>query len=173
MFEFLKRWFQSSQTDNDTAAAESAATGTAPGTHIHYDPHLVSHLIEDHRRLEGLFGRIVAASQARNAELLTKNLSDFGNAIRDHLLTENVRFYVYVQHTGDAAHADVVHGFQHEMRGIGKALTSFLFRHSEREQWNDEAWSEFARELDAIAQVLTRRIATEETTLYPLYQPPI
>lgn len=172
MFEFLKRWFQPGQASNDAAAA-AAATATAPGTHIHYDPHLVSHLIEDHRRLEGLFGRIVTASQARNAELLTKNLSIFGNAMRDHLLTENVRFYVYLQHTGDAAHAEIVHGFQHEMRGIGKALTSFLFRHVEREVWNDEAWSVFARELDEIAEVLTRRIATEETTLYPLYQPPM
>ncbi len=173
MFEFLKRWFQPRLTSEGTAVADTAATATAPGTHIHYDPHLVGHLIEDHRRLEGLFGRIVAASQARDPDLLAKNLSTFGNAIRDHLLTENVRFYVYLQHIGDAEQGAIVHGFQHEMRGIGKALTSFLFRHGEREEWDDAAWSEFTRELDEIAQVLTRRIATEENTLYPLYQPPI
>ncbi|MDP2430585.1 MAG: hemerythrin domain-containing protein [Pseudomonadota bacterium] len=172
MFEFFKRWFQSGQASNETVAAESAPTATAPGTHIHYDPRLVTHLIEDHRRLEKLFGGIVTASQARDVDLMTRNLGLFGNAIREHLLTENVRFYVYLQHTGGAEQAAVVHGFQHEMRGIGKALTSFLFRHSERETWDDAAWSEFARELDEIAQVLTRRIATEESSLYPLYQPP-
>ncbi|MDD5388019.1 MAG: hemerythrin domain-containing protein [Gallionellaceae bacterium] len=171
MFEFFKRWFQSGPASNEAAAAESVPTATAPGTHIRYDPLLVKHLIEDHRRLEGLFGGIVAASQARDVDLMTRNLGLFGNAIRDHLLTENVRFYVYLQHTGGEEQAAVVHGFQHEMRGIGKVLTAFLFRHSERETWDDLAWSDFTRELDEIAQVLTRRIATEESSLYPLYQP--
>lgn len=170
MFEFLKRWFQPNQKDIETVADQP--TATAPGTHIHYDAHLVAHLIEDHRRLETLFGGIVAASQARDVASLTRSLASFGSAIRDHLLTENVRFYVYLQHTGDTEQAAIVHGFQHEMRGIGKVLTSFLFRHGEREAWDDTAWSDFSRELDEIAEVLTRRIATEENTLYPLYQPP-
>ncbi|MDP2831915.1 MAG: hemerythrin domain-containing protein [Pseudomonadota bacterium] len=171
MFEFIKRWFQPRQARIEPVAPAEAPI--APGTRIHYDPHLVAHLIEDHRRLVALFGDIVAASQARDEGHLVPLLGTFGNAMRDHLLTENVRFYVYVQHAGDAEQAAVVHGFQHEMREIGKVLTAFLFRHTKQEEWNDDTWSLFARELDEIAQVLTRRIATEENTLYPLYQPPM
>lgn len=172
MFEFLKRWFQSGR-NADEATAHPVPTATAPGTHIHYDAQLVAHLIDDHRRLEAQFADIIAASQARDVDRLTRSLSSFGNGIRDHLLTENVRFYIYLQHTGDAEQAAIVHSFQHEMRSIGKALTAFLFRHGEREEWGDQDWSVFTRELDEIAQVLSRRIATEESTLYPLYKPPV
>ncbi len=172
MFEFLKRLFQSRPQTAAPATAAAAPQASAPGTHIHYDPHLVARLVEDHRRMEGLFGGILEASGQRDESRLVPLLGAFGSAMRDHLLTENVRFYIYLQHTGDPEQAALVSGFQHEMRGIGKVLTSFLFRHSEREEWGEAAWSEFARELDEIAQVLTRRIATEENTLYPLYQPP-
>lgn len=171
MFEILKRWFQPRQASTEATPAQAAPAPTAPGTNIHYDPHLVGHLIEDHRRLVSMFGGIVQASQARDEGRLVPLLSAFGNAMRDHLITENVRFYVYVQHSGDAEQAALVHSFQHEIREIGKALTSFLFRHTKQEEWNDAAWTHFLHELDEIGQVLTRRIATEENTLYPLYQP--
>lgn len=177
MFEFLKKLFHNAPDAADPETTEAAppqpAANTAQGTQIHYDPELVPHLIADHQRLVKLFGGIVAAAQARDERRLVPLLGDFGAAVRDHLLSENVRFYVYVQHNGSTEQRALVHGFQHEMREIGRVLTDFLFRHSKQEEWDDTAWVRFDHELGEIGQVLTRRIATEENTLYPLYRPPV
>jgi hypothetical protein len=175
MFDFLRNLFHGSTEAGGPATPEpvAAAPTTAAGTQIHYDPTLIDRLMADHKHVVGLFGKITAAAKAKDANSLAPLLGEFGAAVRSHLLTENVRFYIYVQHNCDAEQAGVVHGFQHEMREIGRVLTDFLFRYSKQEQWFEADWSQFIRELGQIGQVLTRRIATEENTLYPLYKPPV
>lgn len=169
MFGLLKRLFGKTPSVVERPAKQPAAH-VAPGTAIHYDPDLLDRLKHDHRRLEALFAQLEQDCKGHDAAAVSAHLAQFSDVLREHLLTEDVRFYVYLRH--EPAHAEVVHRFQHEMRGIGRTLTRFLVEYGQKRTWNEASWGEFAREIETLGPVLARRIATEEAELYPLYQPP-
>jgi DNA polymerase/3'-5' exonuclease PolX len=89
------------------------------------------------------------------------------------LLKENVRFYVYLQHSleGDAENAAIMHEFRREMQHIGKAVADFLHKYTTEGEWDGMMWQSFQQEVGGIGKVLVKRIQTEENVLYPLYLP--
>lgn len=147
--------------------------GTAPGTQIHYHSDLVPELHEDHQQLLKLFGEISEANQERDYGRLARVLDEFGSLLRGHLLTENVKLYVYLQHAlaNDPDNNVLMQEFRTEMHGISKVVTKFLREYSKGE-WNDQRHDRFSAELGKIGEVLVKRIETEEQVLYPLYMPP-
>lgn len=144
----------------------------APGTHIHYHPDLVDQLKADHQALLATFGRIQAAFEAGQLGECAAALEHFRGQLTAHLLKENVRFYIYLEHAlaGDRASHDLVHQFRHEMDGIGKAAVGFLDKY--RAVATDPALAAgFAADLAGVGAILGQRIRNEEETLYPLYLP--
>lgn len=156
-----------------TPSKASSQQGVAHGTQVHFDPKLVPSLIADHQMLLSIFGDIGNASKQRNSGLLKEKLGEFGNALRGHLLTENIKFYLYLQYSleGDAESAAVMHDFRKEMQHIGKAVADFLRRYEDTTDWNNAAWEQFENDVMQIGKVLIKRIQTEENVLYPLYLP--
>ena len=146
---------------------------TAPGTEIAYDPDLVTDLMHDHQDLLGLFGQISEAYSAKDYDRIPALLKEFGSMLRGHLLKENIKLYIYLQHAfaEDSENSALMQDFRSEMNGIGKTVTSFLNLYSEesRDQQRKEA---FGMELEAIGKVLVKRIETEESAFYPLYISP-
>lgn len=144
----------------------------APGTQIHYSPELIDRFKSDHQHLLGLFGAIKAAASDGDVATAATHLDAFRGALQGHLLTENVRLYVYLEHAlaGDAQSHMLMHEFRHEMDEIGKAVVAFLGKYRDLASRPDLA-SEFGHELDGIGKVLVQRIQREEATLYPLYLP--
>ncbi len=176
MFEFLwkKKERPVSGESPKPAGETTLQQGVAPGTQLHYDPNLVPSLIADHHVLVGIFGEVGNALKQKDSVLLKEKLSEFGNALRGHLLTENIRFYVYLQHSleGDAENAAIMHDFRKEMQHIGKAVADFLHKYVGTTDWNDAAWQQFEKDVTQIGKVLVKRIQTEENVLYSLYLPP-
>lgn len=176
MFDFLfKR-----KAAHPTPAAQPAPpsptqdTGVAPGTQLHFDASLVTALISDHRYLLAMFKEITEATSRRDAGVVSRVLAQFGDALRGHILKENIRLYVYLKHSlqGDEDSTAIMHQFSREMHHIGLAVTDFLTRYTGDRNWDDAQWSVFERDLNQVGGVLTRRIETEESILYPLYLPP-
>lgn len=151
--------------------AQSAAN--APGTQIHHDPRLIEALKEDHLLLLDIFKAIDSARQQGDLMTVQTRLNQFRIVIQDHLLKENVRLYVYLEHllAGDPTSHELMHGFRHEMDGIGRAVVGFLTRYKEI-GLHPEAAGKFATDLAAIGEALVARIRREEDTLYPMYSPP-
>lgn len=153
-----------------TPAPQAAAT--APGTRISFNPELVPQLKADHQKLLAIFGSISQAFNAEDLEETVQHLEIFRGAIQNHLLTENVRFYIYLEHAlleDPQSHA-LVHEFRHEMDGIGKAVLAFLGKYRQMSTQPNLAAS-FGGDLSLIGQVLVERIQREEEILYPLYLP--
>ena len=144
----------------------------APGTQIHYSPELIERFKADHQRLLGLFGAIKSSAGKGDVASAAAHLEEFRGALQGHLLTENVRLYVYLEHAlaGDAQSHMLMHEFRHEMDEIGKAVVAFLSRYRDLASRPDLA-DEFGHELEGIGKVLVQRIQREEQTLYPLYLP--
>jgi len=176
MFEFLWGRKKSAaqevekKPENTVTPVES---GVAAGTQLHYDPNLVPGLVSDHQALLGIFGEIAAAMEQKNVSRTKEKLGEFGDALRGHLLKENVRFYVYLQHSleGDTENAAIMHEFRREMQHIGKAVADFLHKYTAEGEWDGKMWQSFQQEVGGIGKVLTKRIQTEENILYPLYLP--
>ena len=145
----------------------------APGVEIYYDPDLVTGLKSDHAELLQLFGKMVEADAAGDYEALPSMLEEFGSMLRGHLLKENIKLYIYLQHAleNSPENASLMQGFRSEMNGISKAVTAFLDRYT-TDAWEEHHKKSFGAELEAIGNVLAKRIEMEESMLYPLYMPP-
>lgn len=173
MFEFLWKRLKPAAQD-EAKRPPPSAPDVASGTQVHYDATLVSALIADHRALVGIFGEIAAAMDKKDMKRTKEKLGEFGDALRGHLLKENVRFYVYLQHSleGDSENAAIMQGFRKEMQHIGKAVADFLHKYTAEGEWDARMWQDFQQEVGGIGKVLTKRIDTEEKILYTLYLPP-
>lgn len=144
----------------------------APGTHIRHHPELIQKFKKDHQVLLQLFMATKHAADAGDAVTAAERLQDFRSALQDHLLSENVRLYVYLEHAlvHDAISHGLVHEFRREMDEIGKVVVGFIGQYQQLAQHPDMV-KRFAEDLDGIGKVLVKRIQREEETLYPLYQP--
>ena len=174
MFGFLFR--KDKPADHGSAAVPSPTPklpeAVAPGTMIHYHPDLIGKLKQDHQALLALFGSIQAAFAAGRLQEVVGHLDAFRTGIQSHLLIENVRLYIYLEHqlAGDETSHQLIHDFRHEMDGIGKAVVGFLAKYKDLSV-DTNLVASFGRDLEAVGKVLVDRIQREEATLYPLYSP--
>lgn len=175
LFGAKKEVAPTAQTPDATAPGTAApsAAAMAPGTQIRHDPQLITTLKKDHQQLLGIFTAIVAARNAGNLSLAQTQLDRLRIGLMDHLLKENVRLYVYLEHflKTDAVSHDLMHGFRHEMDDIGRAVVGFLDRYRQIGS-HPELAAQFGSDLDAIGEALAARIRREEEILYPMYLPP-
>ncbi|MCE1185448.1 MAG: hemerythrin domain-containing protein [Rhodocyclales bacterium] len=155
-----------------TPAPAAPAPVVAPGTSIQYHPEIIDLFKHDHRELLRVFAGIKAAIAAQDLPRCAELLEDFRHTLHGHLLSENVRLYIYLEHAlaSDPTSHDLMHSFRHEMDDIGKAVVAFLERYRYLAE-HPELLPQFAHELDGIGKVLVERIKREEETLYPLYMP--
>lgn len=161
-------------TQDDAARPVVTEEQAVAGTQLRYDPDLISNFLDDHQMLLGIFGDIVAAMKLKNTRVVKEKLDKFGDELSAHILKENIRFYIYLQHSlsDDQENAAVMLEFRKEMQQIGKAVMDFLSRYTTGSRWDDAVWQSFEQEIGSIGQVLTQRIQREENNLYPLYMPP-
>ena len=153
-------------------AATPASPASAPGTTIHHDSRLVEAFKEDHRLLIDIYNAIDADRRSGRLHTVQTRLEQFRMVLQDHLLKENVRLYVYLEHVlkNDPVSHQLMHDFRHEMDGIGRAVVGFLGKYRQI-GIHPELAAEFATDFAAIGEALVGRIHREEDTLYPMYAP--
>lgn len=158
---------------NVPAPAPGTKAANAPGTQINHDANLIASLKDDHQKLLRTFQAIGAASFAGEMLKVQGLLGQFQTMIMDHLLKENVRLYVYLEHllANDPVSHQMMHGFRHEMDGIGRVVVSFLEKYKAIGE-HPELGEAFATDLRGIGEALVARIKREEDILYPMYSPP-
>jgi hypothetical protein len=144
-----------------------------PGTELSFDPELISSLKSDHIRLLEIYSSISVLLDEGKADELAQPLEEFKALLREHLLTENLKLYVYLKYAlvNDAKNLNIMIELRKDMQKIGKVVNQFLTRYSEF-PWTDELKSSFPDEFYEIGSVLGERIEREEALLYTLYMPP-
>lgn len=148
-----------------------AKTGQpAPGTSIYYDPGLIARYRNDHRGLLEMYDRVHADLAAGNFASVKRGLADFRSKLQEHLLSENVKLYVYLsrQLAANEESSRLINDFRMEMNGIGRAVMDFVRKYTEGDLGPSQVTA-FKKELDEIGAILKQRIGREETALYPLY----
>lgn len=172
MFGFFKKKTSTESTTPESNHAAKENYSAAPGTEIRYAPELVDALKTDHQTLLGLYGEIQQAFDDKDYDAVSKMLEKFKSGLQGHLLTENVRLYIYLDRSlaNDPTSSDLIRGFRREMDDIAKVAMKFLNKYSTIGV--DEQLAEhFANDFATIGAVLGERIQKEESILYPLYMP--
>ena len=138
---------------------------------IRFDPMLIGSLKEDHQTLFRLYGELVQAKDSGNYANVPKLLGEFKFALQTHVMVENVRFYVFLQQqlAGDADTSAFIADVRKQMDGIARAAVKFANTYAVGEPFTPELARGFSADLAAIGDVLTKRVAMEESRLYPLY----
>ena len=169
MFGFFKKKSKNNETAQQPVQEE---INTAPGTQIRFSPELIDSLQNDHQSLLALYGEINTAFEEKRYDDVSSMLTTFKGDLNAHLLTENVRLYIYLEHAlkGDETSKDLIHGFRKEMDEIAKVAVGFLKKY-ETIGVDEDLAAHFATDLATIGKVLVERIQKEENTLYPLYMP--
>ena len=168
MFGFFKNKSNNAQENQQ----QEADAPTAPGTQIRYSPELIDSLKSDHQKLLALYGEIQADFDNKDYPAVSEKLETFKGALQGHLLTENVRLYIYLDRSlaQDPTNSDLIRGFRREMDDIAKVAMGFINKYSAIGVDEDLA-KHFGEDFATIGKVLGERIQREEETLYPLYMP--
>ena len=163
MFGFFKK-------KKPVPTPKSAVVSPAAG--IAFDEKLIAQFTDEHQSLLSLFGQIASHAENQQWPKTQQALKEFTTILRGHLLTENLKLYIYLTNSlkDDPESQELVRGFRQEMMQIGRAVNQFV-SHYEKPIWTDTMKSDFLPELQAIGVVLVKRIENEEQTLYPLYMP--
>lgn len=147
--------------------AQPAATGIA------YHAELVTDYLAAHQELVQLFAAVGDAAKQEKFAGLSQALTEFKVGLEGHVLSENVRFYGYLEQQLKSSpdNYQLVKSFHSEMSGIARQVVQFV------RKWKDtgvsaQTLTDFLQDYRQVGQVLTRRISAEEKDLYPLYQPP-
>ncbi len=161
--------------NNEKTTASTTQTpqySTAPGTEIRYAPDLIDSLKGDHQALLILYGEIQEAFDQKDYPAVSEKLETFKSGLQSHLLTENVRLYIYLDRclASDESNNELIRDFRREMDEIAKVAMKFLNKYSAIGV-DEELAAHFAQDFATIGTVLGERIEKEETVLYPLYLP--
>lgn len=154
----------------NTSKPSEVTKKVAPGTQLQYDPGLIKMLKQDHEELLEIWLAIGKAMDKQDVKTMASLLTEFKAKLNKHLLTENVKLYVYLTRslTNDQQHSEVVKDFRSEMNHIGRTVTTFLRTYTQS-PIEIGMLDTFKDEFEAIGGALVNRITREEDVLYALY----
>lgn len=124
----------------------------------------------EHKRLLQTLGEIVGSAERAAWADCERQLADFRDQLKRHLLSETVHFYAQLEKAtrDDAKTNDFIINCRVEMDRIARDVYTFLGKYHSTA--NIEASSKtFRSDLATVTALLTKRVAEEETKLFPRF----
>jgi hypothetical protein len=172
MLDMLRRLIgQPAKTAPAPAAPLRQTAAPAPRAPS-YDSGLVPALKNYHQELVALFEQIGRTYEQRRFTEIPALLTAFKTRLEAHLLTENVRFYNYVESTlrDDAENLSLIRDFRREMNSIARGVIDFVKKYQAQHD-PEHLLHGFLADYRTVGGLLVQRIQREEGNLYPLYMP--
>lgn len=154
------------------AALVAAPIQPARTAAVGYDPDLMETLLGHHAQLGALFERIGRSAKAGDYAKVRTLLVRFKTSLQGHILTENVRFYAYLEKmlAKDPENSRIIHEFRREMNTIARQVTEFVSAWQESDFASAEQRAQFLVQYREVGKLLEQRLDNEEGKLYPLYR---
>ena len=129
---------------------------------------LIDSLHAQHEEIKRLIKAIDAALERADESEVRRELDALSRALLAHLAIEDEHLYPSLSRASEERGHDVpsrvARTYEHNMQTITVALKAFLEAYS-----GTLSLPDFSRDWALVSQLLTDRIASEERTLYPLY----
>lgn len=157
-----------------TAPDPTATPATSQAGHtISYDPVLMDTLLHDHTQLTVCYAHIGKLLQENKFGEIRGELINFKTRLQAHILSENVRFYTYLEQSleGDRGNLETLHDFRREMNVIARGVMDFVRKYQTSAALSNQSRLDFTNDYSAVGKLLAQRLQREESSLYPLYQP--
>jgi regulator of sigma D len=169
----IRNLFRTAEAEQPHVEDSSSVNYSRQARAIQYDPKLVPQLEDDHAELLSTYSRVNVLLSEGRFEDIPKALKQFKTRLEGHLLTENVRFYNYVEQqlAKDPVNIEIIRDFRKEMNSIARTVVGFLKTYISSGV-NTGNFNAFRKEYRAIGEALQDRIEREERDLYALYWPP-
>ncbi|HVG62229.1 MAG TPA: hemerythrin domain-containing protein [Hyalangium sp.] len=130
---------------------------------------LIATLKQQHQELVRLVGEMNVVLERGDEAAVFAVLSSLSQALRTHLALEDREVYPALvraaEASGDAKMLETARLFADNMQRITESLKDFLARHE-----TSFHLERFRTGWSTLSGVLAKRIESEETTLYPLYE---
>lgn len=174
MFDFVEQFFQGRpdpKTAECTLQPASLANNVNKKQRITYDDSLIRLLEKEHELLLESFGRTLTDGfESGNFTLLCTQLSEFKVLFQNHVLTENVKLFCYLeQSTGSKSKPMIpVREFRKDINNLSNEVINFCKKF---EQPIDVLLSQdsFKNEYQAAGRALIHRVQLVESEMYSLY----
>lgn len=137
-----------------------------------YHPELVGNLHDEHQKLYRQAEMLLRLAKKGDYKLVSLLLKMFKSALLAHVHEENLKLYVYLQNKL-VKHSQPymqMRALRKEMDGILIVLLDF-FQNYEYIARERELQTTFLGDFQNIVKALSKRISTEENSLYPMYLP--
>lgn len=169
----IRNLFRAADSEEQKGEETATVDYSRKPRQIQYDSKLVPQLQEDHVELLTTYKRVNVLLNDGRFEEIPPALKQFKRRLEGHLLTENVRFYNYVEQqlAEDPVNIDIIHDFRKEMNSIARTVVGFLKKYI-TSGVSSSNFQAFRKEYEAIGEALQDRIEREERDLYALYEPP-
>jgi regulator of sigma D len=156
---------------NKTPQQHNTRQPCAPGTNIVFDPLLIRRLQSDHQRMLGIFTQTQMLLTTHVYEGVKRKLGELRITLQDHLMTANVKLYVYISRflSNDEEKAAMLNDYRRNMQSNSSQIMDFLRTYSSV-KLDDAVAKTFQVELLVIGSALVQRIELEQSTLFPLYR---
>lgn len=140
---------------------------------IGYDPKLIHTLLAHHAQLGRTWASIRERAEAGDHAAIPPLLQRFRTSLQGHILTENVRFYVYLEKSlaDDAGSTETMREFRQSMNGIARQVVAFNNKWEKGDLATAGVRKAFLDDYASVSSLLEQRFDSEEQNLYPLYQP--
>lgn len=167
---FFRNLFGKGDVPPPVSTKAALSSAVAP-REIAYDPNLIDALLRDHAELGRIFKSIGEAQIAAKFEEIPSLLVSFKSRLESHVLTENVRFYNYLEKSlaTDSDNTEVMLDFRREMNTIARSVIEFVKKYQQSGFAADERLR-FSTDYQAVGKILEQRLDSEEDNLYPLYR---
>jgi len=164
MFSFFKK---------SPPPPEVIGAAYAKNTRISYDSELIESFEYEHKVLMTLMKKMNKTLAQPNFSASIKLLRKFTHIFRSHLLTKNLRLYIYLQHTleSDEASIKIIKQFKRDGHAMGRMVNHFYNKYNKHELSNIEK-KIFPVELQEMQAIVIENMAKEGTILYPMYVNP-
>lgn len=146
---------------------------TPSDNQVSYTPTLIDELEQEHRAIAQCFAQMRAAAQKEDIHTVVTTLGQFKKKLTAHLYKENMKLYMYLQYALTSQPYDYaqMRELRKEMDKIATSSMQFMTKYQQLEN-NPALIKTFATDLAELNKALSMRITLEETSLFPLYQPP-
>jgi len=157
-----------------SSAAPSEGTNSPPRVNIGYRPTLIPTLVDEHRGMVEHLAQVLAPFERGELSTTGKLLDQFKHETITHVYKETTQLYLYLQYVlvDRPDEFAQMRKIRKEMDSIVADTMAFLEKYEALE--NDrQKQNTFKAEMEALRDHWLRRVETEETLLFPMYQPPV
>jgi hemerythrin-like domain-containing protein len=136
---------------------------------MEYDPKLIKKFHKDHSQLNKLITNILLAIEENQYHKVKELLKKFKIELLEHFMQEDIKLYHYLKsyYSGDLKNLELITMFEDSIKTIQSNLIKFLDKYAQESTPLDQ---KFEKEFEGIVKNLSKRVKTEEQSLYTLYK---